>query len=87
LAVGPQPWTGGQALQVRYQPWPGSVAQARLYDLAGEAVAQGVPAPTGAGLILISPGHLASGIYLVELRLLCGSELMARRTCKAVLVR
>jgi flagellar hook assembly protein FlgD len=87
LQVGPQPWTGDQPLKIRYQAWPGCVAQARLYDLAGEAVAQGAPDATGGGLILMPAGKLASGIYLVEIRLMQGSQLLSRRTCKAVRLR
>jgi hypothetical protein len=88
--IAPQPFlaslSGDSALTVVYTPVPGLGMEARLYALDGALAAQGEDAQ-GTGRCPVPVTRLASGVYLVELRMVNGEAALARRMMKAVLVR
>jgi hypothetical protein len=76
----------GTELSVVYPPLPGDALQANLYNLAGELVAKGLDS-AGSGLCLVSTGHIASGIYELELLMVDNDALLARRVLKVVIIK
>jgi hypothetical protein len=67
LVLGPSPLRAGQPLQLFYSPAPGFEVEARLYDLAGEAVGA-VGGEASGGSLTLDVGRLSSGIYLAQIR-------------------
>ena len=85
--LGPNPWQPGSGVPLKlfYTPSPQGHAGVRVYNLAGELVAQAAdPGDTGCiGL----PVFGAEGIYLVDFEVRSGNAVLARRVLKAALVR
>lgn len=87
--LAPQPFgpaASGGVLSILYPPAAGLAGRARLYNLAGELVAQGMD-DGGSGRLGLSMPGLAGGIYLVEFEIRDGSALLARRSLKAAIIR
>jgi flagellar hook assembly protein FlgD len=82
----PNPVRGaGVPLTVYYTLPPQGSATCRLYDLAGQLVAQGED--LGAtGTVVLNAGF-AGGVYLLEFRIQNGSAILGRRTLKVAVVR
>ena len=81
--LGPQ----DHELNFVYGPLPlGCNAVVRLYNLAGDLVAQGVSTPSGDRIIL-AVGNWSSGIYLAEFEVREGGGLRSRRALKLAMRR
>jgi flagellar hook assembly protein FlgD len=84
--VAPNPLRGaGVPMHIFYKLPPRGSANCRLYDLAGQLVAQGADI-TGSGDVRLDAAF-AGGIYVLEFRLMDGSAILGRRILKAAVVR
>jgi flagellar hook assembly protein FlgD len=84
--VAPNPVRGEAVpVRVRYDLPPRGSAVCRLYDLAGQLVAQGADV-AGTGSVDLQAGF-AGGVYLIEFRIQDGAAILGRRTLKAAVVR
>jgi hypothetical protein len=84
--VAPNPVRGaGVPVTVRYTLPPQGTANCRLYDMAGQLVAQGADL-AATGTVVLNAGF-AGGVYLLEFRIQNGSAILGRRVLKVAVVR
>jgi hypothetical protein len=85
--IGPQPWRGGP-LSIRFDPLPsGDGVFVRVYNAAAELVVSSSGQGSLGRVDLQGMGHLASGIYLVELTWARGAAVLERKVLKLAVVR
>jgi hypothetical protein len=85
LIAGPNPLPAKQALRVRVPLSPGYHAVARLYNLAGELVAQGEDADAD-GVLSMDPAGAAPGVYLLKVANMRGGAVASQRLLKIGIV-
>lgn len=86
--IGPNPALlngSGPAPALYWKPRAGLEGLARVYDLAGELVAQNLD--PGTGRLDLPLKNLAGGVYVVQFSLLDGRAILGQRILKMVLVR
>lgn len=81
----PNPVTQGGDILVSYPQSPSFPTVARLYNLAGEMIAQSTD-PAHKGVIRFPGGNLASGVYVLKLEKLSGAAVVVRTTVKVAVV-
>jgi hypothetical protein len=91
-AVAPLPYSpdkdlGNGGMTVCYTPTAGETMEGRLYTLTGGMAAFGQDLEGASGRFVVPAGKLASGIYLLELRLVQGQALLGRRVLKVAIVK
>lgn len=87
--VGPNPVhesLGGPGPAIYWTPFPGASGLARVYNLAGELVAQGVD-ENGTGRLGLPLQRLASGVYVADFSVRQGVATLGHRPLKLVLIR
>jgi hypothetical protein len=85
--IGPNPVLGRASHAViHYPPSLGHHGVARIYNMAGELVAQGADL-LGSGKVEVPIAQLSAGVYLVNLEKMQGTALKARIVLKLALVR
>jgi hypothetical protein len=85
LIAGPNPLPAKQALRIRVPLSPGYHAVARLYNLAGELVAQGEDADAD-GVLSMDPAGAAPGVYLLKVANMRGGAVASQRLLKIGIV-
>lgn len=86
IQVVPNPSRGEKPVVIQYMPSPGAYGRARIYNLAGELVAQAAD-PSRSGQLRAEVQGMAGGIYLIDLESTNGTAVFARRQLKLAIVK